>query len=106
MVPLVAVLMLAVVQVGLVVHTRVMLTHAVRSGVRVAAVGGDDTAVGHAVIGAGGLVPEFTEVEVTRGADTVTVEVRYREPMRVPVISGLVDAVDLEAVARMRREDR
>ncbi len=104
-VPLVGLLLLAIVQVGLTVRTDVMVTHAAREAARVAAVGGSDTAVRHAAVGAGGLAPELVEVDVERSDTRVTVVIRYREPVVVPLVATLVDGVDHAAEATMRRED-
>lgn len=96
--------LLALVQVGLVVRARVMVTHAAREGVRVAAVGGSDTDIRRTVEAAADLDVNRVEVVVRRRADTATVEVRYRDPTDVALVGGLVHDVELDAVAHMRIE--
>ena len=54
-VPVLVVLALFLVQVGLVVRSLVLVHHAAREGVRVAAVGGDLERVRQAVVGSSGL---------------------------------------------------
>ena len=102
--PVIAVVALAVVQVGLVVHARVMVTHAAREGVRVAAVGGSDADVAQAVAIAGGLSPGRVVVEVDRTAGRAIVRVDYLAETDVPLVGSFVDAVRLTASATMRLE--
>lgn len=104
LIPFVMMALLAIVQIGLVVRARVMVTHAAREGVRVAAVGGSDSEVRHAVHVAADLAIHRIEVSVRRSDGTATVEVRYRDPTDVPIVGGLIDDADLEAVAHMRIE--
>ena len=103
--PLVALALLAVVQVGLVVRARIMVTHAAREGARVAAVGGSVDEVTHAAQAAGGLVAHRVEVDVRTSGDDVVVEVRYTDPTDVPIVGALAGDAELGAVARMRREE-
>lgn len=102
--PVIAVVALAVVQVGLVVHARVMVTHAAREGVRVAAVGGSDADVAQAVMIAGGLSPSRVVVEVERSGGRAVVRVVYLAETEVPLVGSFVDAVRLTASATMRLE--
>ena len=102
--PVIAVVALAVVQVGLVVHARVMVTHAAREGVRVAAVGGTDAEVAQAVMVAGGLSPSRVVVDVDRSGGRATVRVDYLAETDVPLVGAFVDAVQLTASATMRLE--
>ena len=103
--PVVVLAVLAVIQIGLVVHARVMVTHAAREGVRAAAVGGDDRAVREVVIASGGLAPSRTTVEIDGSTTTVRVTVRYEAPTNIAMIGPLLDDVELVAHATMRREE-
>ena len=53
--PIIALALLAVIQIGLIVHARVMVTHAAREGARAAAVGDGASRVRDTVIASGGL---------------------------------------------------
>ena len=96
--------LLAVIQIGLVVHARVMVTHAAREGVRIAAVERDAAAVREAVIASGGLAPDRLSVTAGGSAERVTVVVRYVAPTNVPLVGPLLGDVELTAEATMRRE--
>ena len=102
--PVVAVALLAVIQVGLLVHARVMVTHAAREGVRVAATGGDHGEITEAVVASGRLPPQRLEVEVVPGGGRVTVVVRFDAPTNVPIVGALVCDLALDAEATMRLE--
>ncbi len=104
LIPFVAVLLLALIQIGLLVHARVMVTHAAREGVRVAAVGGSDDEVREAVAVAGDLVLHRLRVEITRESGTATVEVSYVDPTSIPLVGSMIHDVELVARARMRIE--
>lgn len=103
--PVVAMALLAVIQVGLIVHSRVMVTHAAREAARAAAVGEPSGAVTDAAVAAGGLAPQRLDVSVGSGGGRVTVTVRYDAPTSVPLVGALVGDVELVASATMRRED-
>lgn len=102
--PFVVLLLLALIQVGLVVRARVMVTHAAREGARVAAVGGSDAEVRRAVGVAADLALHRLDVTVGRSGDNAVVRVRYRDPTDVPIVGELVDTATLDAVAHMRIE--
>jgi Flp pilus assembly protein TadG len=105
--PLVALALLLVVQVGLVVREQVLVTGAAREAARTAAVVGPDdrAAIERAASRAGALDPERLHVEVRSTADgTVEVSVRYRSRTELPLVGALVPDVDLRASATMRRE--
>lgn len=102
--PVVAVTLLAAIQVGLLVHARVMVTHAAREGVRVAATGGALGEVTEAVVASGRLPPQRLEVEVVPGGGRVTVVVRFDAPTNVPIVGALVGDLALDAEATMRLE--
>lgn len=103
-VPVVVVVALSLVQVGLVVHARVMVTHAAREGARVAAVGGTDGRVAEAVAVAGRLPPSRLRVFTDRSDGRVTVRVDYDAATRVPIVGALLGDVALTATATMRME--
>ena len=105
--PLVALVLLAVVQVGLVVRDQVLVVHAAREAAREAAVEPAPDASRRAALAGSGLEADRVSVDVTgrRGAGSrVRVEVRYRAPTRVPLVGAAVGDVDLEATATMRVE--
>ncbi len=105
--PLVALALLLVVQVGLVVRDQVLVTGAAREAARTAAVvGADDrSAIERAAARAGPLDPSRIALEVTTGPDgMVQVRVRYAARTDLPLIGALVPDVGLTAVAVMRRE--
>lgn len=103
--PVLALLGLAVAQVALVARDRVLVTHAAREGVRVAAVGAGDAEIRAAVAGAGSLDATRLRVRVVRRSDTVEVRVDYRSVTDLAVVGPLVADVDLAARATMRREE-
>jgi Flp pilus assembly pilin Flp len=105
--PLVALLLVGVAQVALVARDLNLVMHAAREAVRAAAVDDDPAAPRRAAEQAGPLFPGRLDVRVTgRGepGSTVTATVTYDSPVRVPVMSALVDDVRLQAQATMRVE--
>ena len=102
--PVVAVLVLAIGQVALVALDRVRVTHSAREGARVAAVGGSDAQVRTEVVAASRLAPDRLRVSVRRTTANVEVTVRYDGATELPLVGALIDDVDMVAVARMRRE--
>lgn len=105
--PLVALVLLAVVQVGLVVRDQVLVVHAAREAAREAAVEPSPDASRRAALDGSGLDAERLSVDVTGrgGAGTrVRVEVRYRAPTEVPLVGAALADVALEATATMRVE--
>ena len=105
--PLVVLLLLAVVQIGLLVRTELLVTHVAREAVRAAAVDADPHAATHAATTSSSLDPKRMTVEV-RGRDgpgsRVRVVVTYTAPTDVPLIGGLLGDVTLQAEATMRVE--
>jgi Flp pilus assembly protein TadG len=105
--PLVALLLLLVVQVGLVVRAQVLAIHGAREGARAAAVDDEPGAARAAVEAGTGLDGHRLDVEVS-GRDgpgsRVTVEVRYRVATDVPLVGGLVGDVTVTGQATMRVE--
>jgi hypothetical protein len=105
--PILAVLALALVQLGLVVRDQLLVVHAARDAAREAAVTADPAAVATAARGATALRPERLDVGLGRrgpAGSRVRVELRYRSPTRVPLVGRLVDDVVLRAAAEMRVE--
>lgn len=102
--PLVAVLALAVVQVALVARERVLVTHAARVGARSASVGATDAEVRRDVVAAVDLAADRVDVRVGRAGTTVEVVVTYRSTTDVPLAGALIADVELRATARMPRE--
>lgn len=102
--PLVAVLALAIAQVALVSRERVLVTHAARVGARAASVGAGDGDVRRDVLAAVDLDPTRVAVDVSRSADQVEVVVRYRSVTDLPLVGALLDDVELLGRARMPRE--
>jgi Flp pilus assembly protein TadG len=102
--PVLALLLLAVVQVGVVVRDEVAVVHAAREGARAAAVtgGGPSDAVA-AVHGAVRLDRGRLGVDASRG-DVVRVTVVYRAATEVPLVGRLVGDVTLRSTAVMRPE--
>jgi hypothetical protein len=106
-VPLLALLALAVLQVGLVVRDQVLLTHAAREVAREAAVAADGGAARRGALAGARLDPDRLEVVSTgrRGAGSrVTVRLVYRSPTRVPIVGPLIGDVRLGASVTMRVE--
>ncbi len=104
MIPFLALMLLTVVQVGLLVRTRVLVTHAAREAVRSAAVGAADPEVRSAALAAADLDPQRLRVVVHRGDGRATVELRYAEATEVPVVGPMMPEAVFEARATMRLE--
>lgn len=102
--PVVALLALAIGQVTVVAHARVSVTHAAREGARVAAVGESDQAVRAAVLASGPLAESRLRVGVVRRAATVEVTVRYVDPTDVALVGSMLGDIELVGVAVMQRE--
>jgi hypothetical protein len=105
--PLLAVLALALLQVGLVVRDQVRVTFGAREGARQAAVDENRRDVRRAVLASTGLDADRLDVELRgRGppGGRTTVVVRYRAPTELPLVGRLAGDVHLEGVAAMRVE--
>jgi Flp pilus assembly protein TadG len=106
--PLVALVLLLVLQVGLVVRDRLLVAHAAREAARAAAVTDDGrgSAARRAAERAGSLDDGRLEVTVADGGtgDTVTATARYVSATDVPIVGLLLPDVTLEADATMRAE--
>ena len=105
--PMVALLALGLIQIGLIVHQQVLVTHIAREGARAAAVDESPDAAREAVVAGAPLDPERVVVEVLGRGETgsrVTVTVTYDAPMVIPLVGTLMDDVSLTAAATMRVE--
>ena len=105
--PLLALLLLAVVQVALVVRDQVLVVHAAREAARAAAVdAGSEPPRQAAVVGAP-LDPARLELRLSgarRPGRPVEVTLSYRSATVVPFVGPLVPDVSLRARASMRVE--
>ena len=108
--PLVAMVCLAVVQVAVVARRDVLVAHAAREAARAAAVESDSTAAvtaaREAAVRSGGLDASRLKVIVSRDVDDVHVTVRYEDPTDVAMVGRLGRSVTLPERVTMRREDR
>ncbi|HVM02799.1 MAG TPA: TadE/TadG family type IV pilus assembly protein, partial [Acidimicrobiales bacterium] len=105
--PVVAVLLLAVVQVALVVRDQVLVVHAAREAARAAAVDPSAGAARRAALAATSLDPDRLEVDQpapAAGGRLVSASVEYRSPTRAPLIGPLLPDVVVGAQVTMRRE--
>ena len=101
--PLVALLLLAVVQVGLVVRDQLLTVPAARVAARAAAVDPDPAAAGAAALRGTGLPRTRMSVQVRRGT-TAEVVITYRSPTDLPLVGPLLPDFSLRAKAAMRVE--
>lgn len=105
--PVLALLLAALVEVGLVVADQARLWHAAREGARTAAVDPDRADI-RAAAERPGLSPLRVEVapeaHLRRQGDPVTVDLRYVPNSRVPLFGTLLDRVELRATGVMRIE--
>ena len=105
--PLVAIVLAVVVQVGVVARDHVKVWHAAREAVRVAAVDPDEASVIEAAESVG-LEPITVSIEPARierrQGEPVTVRVEYPPSIRVPVVGSLFEDLTLDAEASMRIE--
>lgn len=105
--PVVALIVAVVVQVGLAGVDQIRLWHAAREGARAAAVTGDEARIRRAVLSAG-LSPVRIRIEpraaYRRVGEPVTVSLSYVPGVAVPMLSRLLGTDRLEAEATMRVE--
>lgn len=105
--PLVALLLLALVQLGFLVRDQVLVVHAAREGVRQAAVDASVDAARRAAAGSSGLAPDRMTVSMSgRGGpgSHVRITVTYRAPTDVPLVGAAVGDLQMHASATMRVE--
>ncbi len=105
--PILALLLAALVEVGLLVADQARLWHAAREAVRVAVVD-PDLSDARAAAESTGLRPVEVsvspEMHLRRQGDPLTASLRYRPNARVPLFGALLQRVDLAAEATMRIE--
>jgi hypothetical protein len=105
--PILALLLAGVVEVGLLVGDQARLWHAARDAARVAVVDPDEVDIRSAAE-EGGLRPVELKIspapDLRRQGDPLTVSLAYSPAARVPVFGVLLDRVRLEARATMRIE--
>lgn len=106
--PLLALLLLGMVQVGLVVRDQVLLTHAAREAAREAAVDPAPPGIRRAALSAGPLEPGrlsvaiiATEPEEVR----IGVQLRYASATDLPLVGPLLPDVEIQSRASMRKEN-
>ena len=105
--PLLAVLMLALIQAVVLARDQLLVTHAAREAARAAAVDPDPGAPRRAAVSAASLDPGRLQVDTgARGAvgTSVQVNVRYREPTTLPIVGRAIGDVTLSSQATMRIE--
>lgn len=104
--PVVVLLALLLIQVGQLVHHRILVTHAAREAARAASVAGGEVDGARSVGLASGLDPERLRVEVSGpdGAGMVTVTVTYVDPTDVAIVGALAPDLSLTASAAMTLE--
>lgn len=105
--PFVALAALGVVQVGVLVHEQVLLTHATREAARAAAVSDGVDAPRRAAEQGGGLRRDRLVVALgSRGevGSFVDVHLTYTDGTEVPLIGALLPDITLRASAAMRVE--
>jgi TadE-like protein len=105
--PLVAGLLLAIMQAAVLARDQILVTHAAREAVRAAAVDDDPAAARRAAEQAGPLVADRLDADVVERGEVggrVRVVLRYRAPTRVPLVGAFIDDVVLDAAATMRVE--
>lgn len=106
--PVVAVLLLVVLQTGLVGRDLIGVTHAAREAARAAAVDRSPDAARRAATSSGGLAPDRLTVAVRRNRSAagpaVTVTLTYRVEASVPIVGPWVAPQTVRAIATMRDE--
>ena len=106
--PLVALLLLVLVQVGLVVRDQVLVVHAAREAAREAVVDAVPDAASRAAVASSGLDARRLTVQLRgrgRPGSRVEADLTYRSATDVPLAGVLLGDVRLTAKASMRVED-
>lgn len=106
--PVVALLVLLVVQIGIVVRDDLLVVHAAREAARAAAVDPTEAAAREAAGRAGGLEGGRLSVRLERsGGDVAIVRatVTYHEDTAVPLVGPLLPEVTLRSTVAMSLED-
>lgn len=105
--PLVALLLLVLVQVALVVRDQVLVVHAAREAARAVAVDPTPRAARHAALAGAPLAEHRLSLQLSgdeAGAQLVDVHLSYRSPTYTPIIGALLPDMLVHASASMRRE--
>ncbi len=105
--PLLAILLLGMMQVALVVRDQVLLTHAAREAAREAAVEPSHEAARRAAEAGAPLEPGRLSVVMAAtgsGETRVGVQLSYRSSTDLPLVGPLLPDVRLESRASMRKE--
>lgn len=103
--PLIMVLVLFVAQAAVVVVDQVQVVHAAREAARAVSLSGNGADAGPAARSAAALGSDRLEVDSSVSATVVSVVVRYRVPVRVPLLRSLRPDIAVSASVAMRRED-
>lgn len=93
--PFIAMLVAAALQVGAVGRDAVRVGHATRAAARAASIGESDGEVRRVALASSGLAPDRLTIATSRSATSVTVTVIYRCPTDVVLVGGLVGDVEL-----------
>ena len=106
--PVVAIALLLVAQMGVLVSEQLAVQHAAREGARVAAIENDDAAARNAALRAGNLDPERASIDITPSSRDVGAPVRveiHYTPAVMPFIDTFVPTSwRLTATVEMRTE--
>ena len=105
--PLVALVLLALVQAGLVIRDQILVVHAAREAAREAAVDPAPGTPAKAAAASSTLDDSRLSVDTDgrgQAGSRVRVHVRYRAPTDVPLVGAALPDVTLEASATMRVE--
>lgn len=105
--PLVALLLLAVAQVALVVRDQVLVVHAAREAARAAAVEPTLAAARRAALAGAPLAGPRLGVALTgqgKGGEQLRATLSYRSPTFAPIVGALIPDIVVRAEASMRRE--
>ena len=103
--PLVATVLLAIVQIGLIARDDVLVLHAAREGARQAALGAADGEVRRAALAAGPLDPSRVTVGAERAGGTVSVTIMYRIVPMIPIMEPFFAKMRLVDHATMAQEN-
>ena len=107
--PLLAIAMLLVAQVGVLVSEQVAVQHGAREGARAAAVGRGNDEARETALEAGNLDPACTETSITPASREVGTPVTFSityTPVILPIIARFVPGdIELKADVTMRSED-
>ena len=105
--PVVALLLLLMAQVGLVVRDQLLVTHAAREAAREAAVDPSPDAARRAALSGAPLQRERLDLQLSRprrAGARVEVRLRYRSPTAAPLVGPLLPDLVLTGRASMRAE--